>query len=182
MAGVRIFVKKLDINPTILQQKLYKIAHDETTLRGVNEIIAETAEKYIPYKTGNLRRSVHIGPKTIAWTAPYARYQYYGEIYGPNYPIVKKDSAGQTWKVVGWYSPPKKHKTGRELGVPRFWINGDLGFLGMPRHWFVHKFGYTTPGTKHHWLDVMLSKDKRTLQVRITNYLKRRARELESSK
>lgn len=158
MAGVRLWVKRFDIKPTILQQKLYGIIDNDKTRRGVNRIIADLIEPYVPFKSGALRQSVQVGPKQIRWTVPYARYQYYGEVYGPNFPIMSKGV------IVGWWSPEKKHPTGRELGVPGFW-----------KGW---KFGYTTPGTKHHWIDQMLQNDRRSMQLRITNYLKRRAKEI----
>ena len=50
-----------------------------------------------------------IGSGKLTQATPYARYQYYGEIYGPNIPI-KKGGA-----IVGWYSPKKKYPTGRML-------------------------------------------------------------------
>ena len=157
MAGVRI---KPKVNRTKLQKMLLEFVGNEKTQRGVNQIIADMVEPYVPYKTGALRQSVHVGPKTIAWTKVYARYQYYGEVYGPNFPIM---SQGQ---IVGWYSRPgeKKHPTGRELGLPGYW-----------KGW---TFGYTTLGTGHHWIDKMLENDKRSMQLRITFYLKRRAKEL----
>ena len=51
----------------------------------------------------------------IEHTAPYARYVYYGEVYGPNYPIFQ---AGQ---IVGWYSSRgrAKHPTGRKMQYNR---------------------------------------------------------------
>lgn len=157
MAGVRI---KPKVNRTKLQRKLLDLVGNEKTKRGINQIIADMVKPYVPYKSGSLRESVQVGPKTIAWRKVYARYQYYGEVYGPNFPIM---SGG---KIVGWYSRPgeKKHPTGRELGLPGEW-----------KGW---TFGYTTPGTKHHWLDEMMMYDKRAMQLRITNYLKRRAKEL----
>lgn len=159
MAGVRL---KPKVKRTKLQKKLLELVGNEKTMRGVNQIIANTVEPYIPYKTGALRRSVQVGPKTIAWRKVYARYQYYGEVYGPNFPIM---SQGQ---IVGWYSNPgeKKHPTGRELGLPGYW-----------KGW---TFGYTTPGTGHHWIEKMLSNtsDKRVMQIKITNYLKCRAKEM----
>ena len=78
MAGVRLRPK---VKRTKLQKKLLELVKNEKTMRGVNQIIADAVEPYVPYKTGELRRSVQVGPKTIAWRKPYARYQYYGEVY-----------------------------------------------------------------------------------------------------
>lgn len=157
MAGVRVTVK---LKRTALQQKLLKLIGNNKTLRGINQIIADRTEKYVPARSGALRNSVQVGPKTIAWRSVYARYQYYGQVYGPNFPIM---FGGQ---IVGWYSLPgqKKHPTGRELGLPGYW-----------KGW---TFGYTTLGTGHHWIDKMLAEEKQGLQISITAYLKRRAKEM----
>lgn len=68
-------------------------------------------KKYVPFKTGVLRDTVVIEPKQITHTQPYAHYQYTGEVYGPNYPIV------QNGVHVGYFSTPnrKKHPTGKTL-------------------------------------------------------------------
>ncbi len=74
-------------------------------------------DKYTPMRTGALIRSATLGTKIgsgrIVYNSPYARYQYYGEIYGPNIPVYK-DS-----ELMGWFSPPKKHPTGREITYSR---------------------------------------------------------------
>lgn len=70
--------------------------------------------RYTPMRTGTLINSAKLGTKIgsghIVYNSPYARYQYYGVVYGPNFPL--KDKAGN---IIGWFSPPKKHPTGREL-------------------------------------------------------------------
>lgn len=120
MAGKRLTFDVF-VNRTALQRKLLRIVDNHETRVGVNSIVASMMKKYIPMKTGALRRSVRIGERRIEWPLIYARYQYYGRI------------------------PP---------------------------------FNYTTPGTGPFWDKVMLQRDKRAMQIRITNYLKRRAREL----
>ena len=66
---------------------------------------------YVPFESGTLRDSVTIAPKTITHNAPYAHYQYTGDVYGPNYPIT------QNGVRVGFFSIPNrpKHKTGGKL-------------------------------------------------------------------
>ena len=66
---------------------------------------------YVPFESGALRDSVTIAPKTITHNAPYAHYQYTGDVYGPNYPIT------QNGVRVGFFSPPNrpKHPTGKRL-------------------------------------------------------------------
>ena len=60
----------------------------------------------------------------MVYDTPYARYQFYGEIYGPNIPIVENGV------IVGYRSPPEKHPTGRPLKY-----NTDKNPLAGS-HWF----------------------------------------------
>ena len=59
------------------------------------------------------RLSTEIGSGTVIWNTPYARYQYYGIVYGPNIPIFDKD----TGVLLRYFSPPgkKKHPTDKKL-------------------------------------------------------------------
>lgn len=72
---------------------------------------------YTPMKNGLLMESVKlgtvIGSGELRYLSPYARYLYYGEIYGPNIPIFEKGND----TPVGFFSPrgQKKHSTGREM-------------------------------------------------------------------
>lgn len=82
-----------------------------------NAVIAY-CEPYTPWDTGNLaaspRAATVIGSGEIVYPGPYAHYQYYGEVYGPNIPIFDDSSSGEP---TGWFSPPgqKKNPTGRAL-------------------------------------------------------------------
>lgn len=66
---------------------------------------------YVPFRTGTLAQQVVIHPWMIEHTAPYAHYQYTGEVYGPNYPIYENGA------LVGWFSRRglPKQATGRSL-------------------------------------------------------------------
>ena len=68
---------------------------------------------YTPFRTGMLERSATlgtvIGSGHIVYNSPYARYQYYGVVYGPNIPIYENGI------LVGFRSPKQKHKTNRML-------------------------------------------------------------------
>lgn len=72
-------------------------------------------EPYTPMRTGALTGSVRlgtvIGSGELRYLSPYARYLYYGEIFGPNIPITEGK------QVVGYFSPKGKRKrpTGRPL-------------------------------------------------------------------
>lgn len=73
--------------------------------------------QYVPWETGTLGRSPYsateIGSGEVVYPGPYAHYQYYGEVYGPNIPVFQDD----TGEPTGYFSPPgrKKHPTGRPL-------------------------------------------------------------------
>ena len=75
-------------------------------------VIRECAP-YVPFAEGILAGSANtateIGSGEVVYDTPYARYQYYGEIYGPNFPVVENG------EIVGWRSPPEKYPTGRKL-------------------------------------------------------------------
>lgn len=68
---------------------------------------------YTPFRTGTLERSATlgtvIGSGKIVYNAPYARYQYYGVVYGPNIPIYENGI------LVGFRSPKQKRPTNRML-------------------------------------------------------------------
>ena len=139
------------------QQKLLQMLNDKNVLVEVNTRIKDAINKFVPKKTGALRESARVTSNMIAWGEglEYARYQYGGEVYGPNHPITR----GGT--IVGWYSTPgqQKHPTGRELGIPGYW-----------RGW---RFGYTTKGTHHHWDQYFRYFPKMKTNLEITRYLKK---------
>ena len=72
---------------------------------------------YCPWETGTLARSPYsvtkIGSGEVVYPGPYARYLYYGEVYGPNIPIFEDNME----EPMGFWSPPgrKKQPTGRPL-------------------------------------------------------------------
>lgn len=106
----------------------------------LNERILADCTPLVPKDTGALRRSGSFpdGPygNLIEWgrgLKPYAAYQYYGVVYGPNFPIFKDG------KIDGWRSKSPKKPTNRTLGTPGSWKGWD--------------FGYKTADTTHHWFD-----------------------------
>lgn len=149
------------LKPTVLQERLLKLINDKEVMRDAHRLLGEVCNPYVPNKSGELRKSMKAYPKSVRWETPYAHYQYMGEVYGPNHPIIRKGI------IVGWYSTPgmKKRPTGRELGVPGEWMG-----------W---KFGYTTQGTKHHWFDeAMKNGGKRNYSRAVTELLKKKAKSL----
>lgn len=84
----------------------------------IDNLIIAYDEDYCPWDTGYLaaspRTATVIGSGLVTYPGPYAHYQYYGEVYGPNIPVFEDTSSGEP---TGWFSPPrqKKHPTGRKL-------------------------------------------------------------------
>ena len=84
----------------------------------IDNLVISYCEMYTPWDTGSLAASPRaasvIGSGEIIYPGPYAHYQYYGEVYGPNIPIFDDSSSGEP---TGFFSPPGQRKipTGREL-------------------------------------------------------------------
>lgn len=68
---------------------------------------------YVPFDEGILAGSANtatdIGSGEVIYDTPYARYLYYGEVYGPNIPKTENGI------VTGYWSPPEKFPTGEKL-------------------------------------------------------------------
>lgn len=68
---------------------------------------------YVPFDEGVLAGSANtatkLGSGEVVYDQDYAHYLYYGEIYGPNIPIVENG------EITGWKSPPEKYATGRQI-------------------------------------------------------------------
>ena len=83
----------------------------------IDKAVIDKSLPYVPWDSGTLGKSAYsateIGSGKVVYPGPYAHYQYYGEIYGPNIPVFDDDSGTPT----RFFSPPgrKKHPTGREL-------------------------------------------------------------------
>lgn len=83
----------------------------------VDKAVIDWSIPYTPFETGILANSPYtatdIGSGRVVYNTPYARYLYYGEVYGPNIPVYEDDTGTPT----RYFSPPgqKKHPTGREL-------------------------------------------------------------------
>lgn len=108
----------------------------------LSQMMLKDINKYVPRHTGTLRDegyNITLGNKSSKgpWfkityrdtkKVPYVMYQYYGEVWGPNYPkfeleeeFSKNDLVMRQakFKHVGWNSPNKerksKHPTGRKF-------------------------------------------------------------------
>lgn len=150
---------KAPLKPSELQKQLLAIVNNKEAMREAHRILGEMCEPYVPMESGQLRASMKAYPTSVKWETPYAHYQYEGVVYSPNYPLIRQGI------VVGWRSPAgrKKKKTNRELGVP-----------GSYMGW---QFGYTTPGTAHHWFEkAMAGRGKNTYSINVTKMLKTMAK------
>lgn len=81
--------------------------------KAVDAAVIRECFPYLPFDEGVLAGSANtaaeIGSGEVIYDTPYARYQYYGEVYGPNFPITENGT------IVGYYSPPEKFPTGEKL-------------------------------------------------------------------
>jgi len=83
--------------------------------QAIDKAIIDYDLQYVPMQTGTLGKSAYshtdVGSGRVVYPGPYARYLYYGEVYGPNIPVFEDDSGVPT----RFWSPPEKHPTGRPL-------------------------------------------------------------------
>lgn len=93
--------EKLGVNPGGYVQKV------------IDAAVIRECFPYVPMDEGILAGSANtateIGSGEVVYDTPYARYLYYGEVYGPNIPKV------ESGVIVGYWSPKKKHPTGRPI-------------------------------------------------------------------
>lgn len=152
---------------TTLQRQFKETVTNEAVLKEINQTIADMIRPYVPedngiyaphndYEGPSLRESVRVGPHEISWNTPYAHYMYMGQLYGPNFPIYAK---GNPKEIIGFYSPE-----GSGSKYP-------MASSARPDG----RLQYTTEGTGPKWWDLMLavSQNRRTMNIRITNILKK---------
>ncbi len=83
----------------------------------IDKSVIDWCLQYCPWETGSLAKSAYgatvIGSGKVRYPGPYARYLYYGEVYGPNIPVYEDDTGIPT----RFFSRKgqKKHPTGRAL-------------------------------------------------------------------
>lgn len=102
---------KISVDITSAMREKLKELNNPTTMLAIHNNLAKRCDPYVPFLEGALSQTTIVTAKSVKYIQPYARYQYYGQIYGPNIPI-KEDG-----EIVGWFSPPgrKKHPTGRYM-------------------------------------------------------------------
>lgn len=85
--------------------------------KAIDNAVLRYSEPFVPYQTGTFMASARIttvlGSGMVEYPGSFAHYLYYGEVYGPNYPVFD-DASGIPTR---FYSPKdqKKHPTGRQL-------------------------------------------------------------------
>lgn len=88
-----------------------------TAQKVIDQQCIELMKPYTPFRNGFLEQSATlgtvIGSGEIQQIAPYARYLYYGEVYGPNIPIFEKGND----EPIAYFSPPgqSKYPTGKQM-------------------------------------------------------------------
>ena len=162
---------------TKVQQKLLKMLDDKAVRKEINTRVKDAINQFVPMKSGALRKSAIVTHKSISWgrRLKYARYQYGGEVYGPNLPGL--ENGAPAWRSR---KGATKHPTGRELGVPGVAILHPIwklenGIYSRPNsdETAMYRFGYTTPGTHHHWDEYFKYGIKMKTNLEITRYLKK---------
>lgn len=73
--------------------------------------IRRATDPYVPKDTGHLKNTSRIVPSKgqLIYPGPYARYQYYGKVMGPNIPIM------QDGMLEGFFSKAPKKLTNKKL-------------------------------------------------------------------
>lgn len=108
--------------------KKYGVGEGGHVQKTVDAAVIRECFPYVPFDEGILAGSANtateIGSGEVVYDQAYAHYQYYGEIWGPNFPIVENGV------IVGYRSPPEKYPTGRPLQY-----NTDKNPLAGS-HWF----------------------------------------------
>lgn len=115
--SVKIDTKKL--------AKQFEALRDDECMYQIHDLFAKMCDPYVPMYQGVLSQNGQAGQYLtitkdgVRWFAKsdpsakvsYAHYQYVGEVYGPNIPIIENGI------ITGWFSlkDVKKKPTGREL-------------------------------------------------------------------
>ena len=101
---------QVDINTEKLA-KQFEALKDDNSMYEIHNMFAKMMNDYVPFAEGVLSQSVQIEKDKVRYNMPYAHYQYVGEVYGPNIPIIEDGI------VVGFFSKPgeKKQPTGKQI-------------------------------------------------------------------
>ena len=103
---------KVDVHiDTTKLAKQFQSLVDDNCMYQIHNLFAKMMNDYVPFSEGVLSQSLIVLKDKVIYNTPYAHYQYVGEVYGPNIPIIEDGI------ITGWFSPPgqKKNPTGKEI-------------------------------------------------------------------
>lgn len=135
------------VNKDAIVGKLEDLVRDNQTMLEIHNLYAKMMEPYVPF--GSDLGNMEVTPEYVRYNTPYAHYDYIGEVYGPNIPIIEDGI------VVGWFSKPgeQKHLTGRQLQFQK-------------------------PKASAYWDKAMLAEKREEFCTQVERILARRAKEL----
>lgn len=86
MARKRLLTSSItvDVNLDGIEYALKTLPVDKQLKREINQLLVDYCDPYVPFKTGGLANNVTVTANSVTYNMPYARYQYYGRVYGPN--------------------------------------------------------------------------------------------------
>lgn len=100
------------VTPEKLKEKL-GVSPGGHVQKVIDAAVIRECFPYVPFDEGVLAGSANtateIGSGEVVYDTPYARYLYYGEVYGPNIPITENGI------ITGYWSPKEKFPTGEKL-------------------------------------------------------------------
>ena len=105
---------EVKLNVNIDTKKLaeqFESLADDKVMYEIHDLFAKMMNDYVPFAEGVLSQTVQVEKDKVRYNTPYAHYQYVGQVYGPNIPIIEDGV------VVGFFSIPgkKKEPTGKEI-------------------------------------------------------------------
>lgn len=111
-------VAKLDMPTDAEMLAKLNLQKGGSVQRAIDTEIIRQCEPYVPFDEGVLTQSAwnstRIGSGLIVYNTPYARYQYYGEIFGPNFLV--EIGGEMVWRSK---KGATKHPTGRQMQYNR---------------------------------------------------------------
>lgn len=95
---------------------LINVEQNARVKTAIHSNLKTRVDPYTPMKEGPLSQGARVDKDGVHYSQVYAWYQYMGEVWGPNWPIM------QNGVIVGWRSPKgkgSKHPTGRHLNYSK---------------------------------------------------------------
>ena len=176
-------VVTLEYDSKLIVDRILKALNDvkgRDAMEYIGLMLVQTVEPYVPQKSRTLLRKgmyLHVGGYRHAKIdlrvrntkkVPYALYQYYGNVWAPNYYV--PDGTDAQNPEYRWVSPKgkKKHQTSRVLG--------DRKTFRLSNGTVVTLNGYTNPNSQPMWLDYV--RNNGGIWIRYTNRVTREIREM----